>query len=89
MAIKTLIATRSLFACAHGERATLPSCESMGAYNALLQAHICRLMRVTHFLPIGILTFSGGQEAHYGVLLAYISSLTFVLYNPPSRAIFM
>ena len=37
---------------------------------------------------MGIRTFPGGREAHYGVLLADISSLPSVLSNPPGQAIF-
>ena len=36
MAIKLLIAVRWFFACADGDRATLPSCASIVAYNTLL-----------------------------------------------------
>ena len=35
-AIKLLIAVRYLFSCTDGERATLPCCASIGAYNASL-----------------------------------------------------
>ena len=34
-----------------------------------------------------ILTFPSGREAQYGVLLADLSSLSFVLSIPPSQAI--
>ena len=36
MAMKLLMTVRSLFASADGERAILPSCTSIGTYNALL-----------------------------------------------------
>ena len=35
-AINLLIAVELLFSCTDGERATLPSCTSIGAYNTLL-----------------------------------------------------
>ena len=36
MVINLLIAVGSLFSCTDGERATPPSCASIGAYNTLL-----------------------------------------------------
>ena len=52
-AIKLLIAVRSLVACADGEWATTPSCMSIGACNALLQARIRRSIHVTRIPNIG------------------------------------
>ena len=52
-AIRLLIAVGSLVACADSEWATTPSCMSMGACNALLQARIRRSMHVTRTPNIG------------------------------------
>ena len=87
MAIKLLIAVKWFFAWNDGERETPPSCASISGYNTLLQVRNCRLNRVTRFLTTGILTFPGGREANYGVLLADISSLPSVLSIPPGRVI--
>ena len=53
MAIRLLIAGGSLVACTDSEWATTPSCMSMGACNALLQARICLSMHVTRIPNIG------------------------------------
>ena len=46
----------------------------------VVSAHLA--LDATRFLPMGILTFPGRQEAHYGVLLADISSLPSILSVP-------
>ena len=53
MAIRLLIPIRSLVAFVDGEWAMTPSCMSMGACNALLQARIHRSMHVMHIPNIG------------------------------------
>ena len=53
----------------------------------VVSAHLA--LDAMRFLPIGILTFPCGREAHYGVLLADISSLPSVISVPPNRAIFV
>ena len=50
----------------------------------VVSAHLA--LDATRFLPMGILTSPGGREAHFGVLLADISSLPSVLPIPPGRA---
>ena len=75
-AINLLIAVGLLFSCADGERTTPPSCASIGAYNTPLLACISSSKRDKHFLPMGILTFPGGRQAHFGVLRADISSFS-------------
>ena len=74
MAINLLIAIKLLLSSADGEWATLQSCASIGAYNALLYMCIPRLMQPARVLTMGTLVFPSGREAHYGVLLADISS---------------
>ena len=88
MAIKLLIAVKSLFLYFDGEQTTMPICTSIGFYNALFKERISHPMQPMRFLTMGMLTFSGWARGplwrppsgHFFLFPLFKLSLLIVLY---------